>query len=85
MLLDVTPTIATVGADLFADEIKAQAIDVSPVLWRPPQGGTEEALAAVIGGVVYWIGLDSAVRAAGAKRERLFATLTQSDGPIASE
>ena len=49
MLLDATPTIATVGADMFADEIRAQAVDVSPVLWRPPQGGTEEALAAVVG------------------------------------
>jgi len=43
------------------------------------------AIAAVIGGIVYWIGLDSAVIAAGAKREQLFAALTQSEGPIASE
>ena len=49
MLLDATPTIATVGADMFADEIRAQAVDVTPVLWRPPQGGTEQALAAVMG------------------------------------
>ncbi len=49
MLLDATPTIVAVGADMFADEIRAQAVEVSPVLWRPPLGGTEEALAAVIG------------------------------------
>jgi Protein of unknown function (DUF1116) len=49
MLLDATPTITTVGADMFADEIRAQAVDVTPVLWRPPHGGTETALASVIG------------------------------------
>jgi ABC-2 type transport system permease protein len=43
------------------------------------------AIAAVIGGVVYWIGLDSAVIAAGAKREQFFTALTQGEGPIASE
>jgi ABC-2 type transport system permease protein len=43
------------------------------------------AIAAVIGGIVYWIGLDSAVTAAGAKREQLFKALTQGEGPIGSE
>jgi ABC-2 type transport system permease protein len=43
------------------------------------------AIAAVIGGVVYWIGLDSAVIAARTKREQLFTALTQGEGPIASE
>jgi ABC-2 type transport system permease protein len=43
------------------------------------------AIAAVIGGVVYWIGLDSAVIAARTKREQLFMALTQGEGPIASE
>jgi uncharacterized membrane protein YjgN (DUF898 family) len=43
------------------------------------------AIAAVIGCVVYWIGLDSAVIAARAKREQLFLALTQGEGPIASE
>jgi ABC-2 type transport system permease protein len=45
------------------------------------------AIAAVIGGVVYWIGLDSAVIAAGAraKREQLFTALTAGEGPIISE
>ena len=43
------------------------------------------AIAAVIGGIVYWIGLDSAVTAAGAKREQLFMALTQGEGPVASE
>ena len=43
------------------------------------------AIAAAIGGVVYWIGLDSAVIAARTKRERLLTALTQGEGPIASE
>jgi ABC-2 type transport system permease protein len=43
------------------------------------------AIAAVIGGVVYWIGLDSAVIAARTKREQLFMALTSGEGPIGSE
>jgi hypothetical protein len=47
MLLDETPIIATVGVDLMAEEIEAQAVDVTRVLWRPPLSGTEEALASL--------------------------------------
>jgi len=43
------------------------------------------AIAGAIGGVVYWIGLDSAVMAARAKREQLFTALTSGEGPIGSE
>ncbi len=47
--------------------------------------GVVLAIAAVIGGVVYWIGLDSAIIAARRNREELLLALTQSEGPIASE
>jgi ABC-2 type transport system permease protein len=43
------------------------------------------AIAAAIGGAVYWIGLDSAVMASRVKRERLMTALTQGEGPVASE
>jgi ABC-2 type transport system permease protein len=43
------------------------------------------AIAAAIGAAVYWIGLDSAVIAAGRNREKLLMALTQSEGPVASE
>jgi ABC-2 type transport system permease protein len=43
------------------------------------------AIAAAIGGAVYWIGLDSAVTAARVKREQLMMALTQGEGPVASE
>jgi ABC-2 type transport system permease protein len=43
------------------------------------------AIAAAIGGVVYWVGLDSAVTAARVKREPLMMALTQGEGPVASE
>ena len=43
------------------------------------------ALAAAIGGAVYWIGLDSAVIAAHRKREELLGELSKGDGPIAAE
>jgi ABC-2 type transport system permease protein len=43
------------------------------------------ALAAAIGGAVYWIGLDSAVIAAQRKREVLVGELSKGDGPIGAE
>ncbi len=43
------------------------------------------ALAAVIGGVVYGIGLDSAVLAANRKREELLGELSKGGGPLTSE
>ena len=43
-----TPTqVVGVGADLFADAVAAQAVDVSRVDWRPPMPGTEDDLATV--------------------------------------
>ncbi len=43
-----TPThVVSAGADLFADAVAAQAVDVTRVDWRPPMPGTEAALATV--------------------------------------
>jgi ABC-2 type transport system permease protein len=39
-------------------------------------------VAAVIGGIVYWVGLDSAVNAATARRESIILELSRSDGPL---
>ena len=38
-------TVANVGVDLFADELERQDVRVERVEWRPPEPGTEEALA----------------------------------------
>ncbi|WP_426244915.1 DUF1116 domain-containing protein [Nocardioides sp. LHG3406-4] len=38
-----------VGADLFADAVAGQAVDVSRVDWRPPMSGTADDLATVAG------------------------------------
>jgi ABC-2 type transport system permease protein len=43
------------------------------------------ALAAAIGGVVYWIGLESAVKTATSKREEILQELSRSEGPVAQE
>ena len=40
-------TIVTVGADMFAESVEAQAVAVERVDWRPPMPGTEADLAAV--------------------------------------
>ncbi|MEI5672433.1 MULTISPECIES: DUF1116 domain-containing protein [unclassified Nocardioides] len=40
-------TIVNVGADLFADAVAGQAVDVERVDWRPPMPGTEADLAIV--------------------------------------
>ncbi|MBB6629069.1 DUF1116 domain-containing protein [Nocardioides sp. KIGAM211] len=43
-----TPThVVSTGADLFADAVAAQAVDVTRVDWRPPMAGTEADLATV--------------------------------------
>ncbi|HKD04448.1 MAG TPA: hypothetical protein VKB79_00985 [Bryobacteraceae bacterium] len=39
-------------------------------------------VAALIGGVVYWVALDSAVKTADQRRESILVALTQSDGPL---
>ena len=41
------PRVVTVGADLLADAVAAQAVDVTRVDWRPPMPGTEADLATV--------------------------------------
>jgi ABC-2 type transport system permease protein len=41
------------------------------------------ALAAVIGGIVYWIALESAVNTARTRREAILQELSKSDGPVA--
>jgi ABC-2 type transport system permease protein len=43
------------------------------------------AFAAVVGGVVYWISLDSASAAAGEKREQIITELSRTSGPVATE
>ena len=41
--------VVSVGADLFADAVEAQAVDVTRVDWRPPMPGTGDDLAVVVG------------------------------------
>jgi len=41
------PTVVTVGADLLADAVADQAVEVERVDWRPPMPGTEADLATV--------------------------------------
>jgi ABC-2 type transport system permease protein len=41
------------------------------------------AFAAALGGVVYWIAMESAVSAAAERREKLVAALSQGEGPVA--
>ncbi|GAB3770163.1 hypothetical protein FB382_000709 [Nocardioides ginsengisegetis] len=46
--MTTTPThVISAGADLFADAVAAQAVDVTRVDWRPPMTGTESDLATV--------------------------------------
>ena len=41
------PTVVTAGADMFADAVAGQAVEVERVDWRPPMPGTEADLARV--------------------------------------
>jgi ABC-2 type transport system permease protein len=41
--------------------------------------------AAMIGGTVYWIAMDSAINAAISRREQIIADLTMNDAPIAAD
>ena len=43
------------------------------------------AFAALVGAVVYWIAMDSAVRAVVERREKILIELSHSDGPVATE
>jgi hypothetical protein len=47
MLLDEPPTVVATGLALFAEALAAQAVNVTPVQWRPPLVGTDAALAIV--------------------------------------
>jgi hypothetical protein len=47
-LLTRDPSVVTVGAELLADALAAQAVPVSAVDWRPPMPGTEDRLARVL-------------------------------------
>jgi ABC-2 type transport system permease protein len=42
-------------------------------------------IAAIIGGVVYWMGLESAVNTASSRRESIMQELSKGDGPVVSE
>jgi hypothetical protein len=46
-LLSGEVTVATAGASLFADSLRAQAVSVTEVSWQPPLAGTERDLATV--------------------------------------
>jgi len=41
-------------------------------------------LAAVIGGLMYWLGMESALKAIASGRERILADLSRGEGPVAS-
>jgi len=43
------------------------------------------AFAAGLGAVVYWVALDSAVKAAGVRREQIITELSRTSGPVATE
>lgn len=47
-LLDGPTSVVTVGVDLFAEALRAQAVDVQEVEWRPPPTGTAADLARVL-------------------------------------
>jgi hypothetical protein len=40
------------------------------------------AVAAIVGAVFYWVGLDSAVAASARDREKMLMELSKADGPI---
>ena len=47
-LLETDPAVAASGVPLFAEALRAQAVPVVEVEWRPPLGGSEAALARVM-------------------------------------
>ena len=46
-LLDIEPVVATAGTDMLAESIEQQGAEVIRTDWRPPEAGTETALAAL--------------------------------------
>ncbi|WP_207782615.1 DUF1116 domain-containing protein [Phytoactinopolyspora limicola] len=47
-LLSTEPRVVTAGVDLFTETLRAQAVEVGPVDWRPPLDATAEHVAAVL-------------------------------------
>lgn len=47
-LLQQDPSLVTAGADLFVDALRAQAVPVTEVEWRPPMEGTADSIAAIM-------------------------------------
>ena len=47
-LLQTEPSVVTAGAELFAQELRDQAVPVREVEWRPPVEGTADALATIM-------------------------------------
>ena len=47
-LLTREPTVATAGAGVFAESLRAQAVSVMEVDWQPPMAGTERDLTTVL-------------------------------------
>ena len=45
--MDTPTSVVTVGTDLLAGAVEAQAVPVTRVDWRPPMPGTEDDLVAV--------------------------------------
>jgi Protein of unknown function (DUF1116) len=45
---NVAAGVVTAGVEVFVEALRAQAVAVTPVDWRPPENSTEEALAAVL-------------------------------------
>ena len=43
------------------------------------------SFAAGLGAIVYWIALDSAVKAAEQRREQIITVLSRNDGPVMTE
>jgi Protein of unknown function (DUF1116) len=73
MRLDEAPAVVTAGLGLFTDSLTAQAAEVTPVAWRPPLPGTEEALATVAADPRTAVANAEAVRRLTTSRPRLVA------------
>jgi len=73
MRLDEAPAVVTAGLGLFTDSLSAQAVEVTPVLWRPPLPGTDEALATVAADPRTPVANAEAVRRLTTSRPRLVA------------
>jgi hypothetical protein len=73
MQLDEAPAVVTAGLGLFTDSLTAQAAEVTPVAWRPPMPGTDEALATLAADPRTAVANAEAVRRLTTSRPRLVA------------